>query len=154
MELRSKLAAALLVPVLAVGLIPAFGVSAAYAEDDISVTSTQDYDVRFYFDFYGDYYRTMTASKDDDSASYVFAWENATDGVFLYVDSYSSYYGFVNQTVGGYAYLGTRQGKFAIHQNVYENGFRLASLRGVSNSAGHLYGDWSADSWGTYTDLN
>lgn len=154
MDLKAKLATPLLALVLAAGVMPGVSVSTALADEGISTASTTDNDVRFYFEFYGDEYRTMTASKEDTSASYVYAWDNATEGVFLYVDSYSTSYGFVNQTVGGYAYLGTREGKFAIHQNVYENGFRLASLRGMSNSAGHLYGDWSADSWGSYESLN
>ncbi len=154
MDLKAKLVTPLLALILAAGVAPGVSVSTVLADDGISTVSTTDNDVRFYFDFYGDWYRTVTASKDDSSASYVYAWDNATEGVFLYVDGYSPYYGYVNQTVGGYAYLGTREGKFAIHQYVYENGFRLASLRGMSDSAGHLYGDWSADSWGSYESLN
>lgn len=154
MTLKEKILAPIMATLAAVAMASAVAVPAAVADDDIMVMSTTDNDLVFTFDLWGDWDRTMTASKDDASATYVHARENTTAGIYLYVDSYSVYTGFINQTVGTYAYLGTAVGKYAIHQNVYENGFRLASLRAISNSSGHLFGEWSADSWGTYPDLN
>lgn len=154
MELRKKLVVPLAALMASLGLAAAVAATPALADENIEAQSTIDYTFAFSFDSYGDEKRTAAIDKDDSSATYVYVKSNTTSGAFLYVDSYSYSTGYLNQTVGGYAYLGTRTGKYSIHQYVYENGFRLASLRGMADSYGYVGGDWSADSWGTYTDLN
>lgn len=154
MELRKMIVVPLIALATSFGAAAAVVATPAMADEGIAPISTDDYTFAFWFDYHGDQKRTEIIEKEDASATYVYAESNSTTGTYLYVDSYSNSAGYINQTVGGYAYLGTRIGKFSIHQNVYENGYRWASLRGMGNSSGYVGGDWSADSWGTYTSLN
>lgn len=65
----------------------------------------------------------------------------------------SSIKDYLNTTRSGVAYL-VDPGQWWIHNFVYEYGYRMASLRGMSYEAGVLGGQWSPDSWGTYNSLN
>lgn len=154
MELRKMIVVPLIALATSFGAAATVVATPAMADEGIAPISTDDYTYAFSFGFHGDQRRTEIIEKEDTSATYVLATSNTTTGTYLYVDSFSNNAGYINQTVGGYAYLGTQEGKFSIHQNVYENGYRWASLRGMGNSSGYVGGDWSADSWGTYTSLN
>ncbi len=80
----------------------------------------------------------------------------------MYVDGGTSINGpWYNQTCyastgksGGYAEA-NRVGQWRIRQNVYENGFRWARLTAWANQgASYVSGEWSPDSYGTYTAIN
>ena len=72
----------------------------------------------------------------------------------VYVDA-KTWFGWSNETVYGYA-TAKKTGEWRIRQNVYENHGRTDARLSAwaNNGGGTLAGEWSPDSWGTYTAIN
>lgn len=88
--------------------------------------------------------------KEDSSATYIKVDTKTIPSCRVYVDA-RTLFGWKNETVWGYATAKAR-GKFAIHQNVYENHGKCSARLSAwaNNGGGTLAGQWSPDSWGTY----
>lgn len=143
-----------------VGLVAALGIGAALSAapalaNEVVPYNTIDSSYLFNFSYFGDTQYTAARSKDTSTSTYVRASTNTTPGVYLYVDGYDGYTWNENLTDNTYGYLRKGQtGQYELHNTVYENGYRIARLRGMSNGAGVLAGEWSPDCAGSYTDLN
>lgn len=92
--------------------------------------------------------------KEDTTPTYIHVTTITMKSCRVYVDA-QVLFGWKNETVAGYATV-YHTGKFAIHQNVYENhGQCNARLTAWANSGGgDLGGEWSPDSWGKYASIN
>lgn len=106
-------------------------------------------------------YATSGRAKQDASSTYV-RITTISRACRLYVDGGTTQNGpWYNQTCyastgksGGYANA-SRVGQWRIRQNVYENGFRWARLSAwANNGPTYIAGEWSPDSYGTYTAIN
>lgn len=137
---------------LATVVATSLAIPMAQASETMPLT-TDDQTYFFEFTYSGDEHRTAEVSKLDDTPSYINVDNMTIYDVYLYVDGYHSGYYYLNTTRGGYAYL-VDPGQWWIHNFVYENGYRKASLRGTAYESGVLGGQWSPDSWGTYRSLN
>ena len=151
-SVATNLAALVVGAAIAMGSLSLLPVNNAHA-DEISPRTTVDQTYFFEFTYFGDTARTAPVAKEDDSASYINVDNMTIYDVHLYVDGYQNGYYYTSLTRGGYAYL-VDPGQWWIHNFVYENNYRWASLRGLSSEAGVLGGQWSPDSWGTYNSLN
>lgn len=144
---------------LTIAVLPAVPALALDTPVDAPVNvgrSTVDSDYNFHFDFKGATQGTYWRSKDTSSSSYLRVDGSSGYAPRLYIDgaTNSDGNGCTNTTRGGFV-RAPGVGKYEIHNNVYEDGFRWARLTGYADRGpGKLWGAWSPDCAGNYTDLN
>lgn len=92
--------------------------------------------------------------KENNSATYIRVDIKTMQSCRTYVDA-QTLFGWKNETVWEHATV-KALGKFAIHQNVYENHGRCNARLSAwaNNGSGTLQGVWSPDSWGSYPSIN
>lgn len=148
MELSKRIALPLVSLLAAIGIAAAVPAASAVADEGIQPYTSADQSYAFSFSYFGDTKYSASAPKDDATSAYVWGAINTVEGgTHLYIDGYDSYSGWSNQTYGGYAFL--PQGdtnRYRVMNYVYENGMRIARLRGMASGSGTLAGEWSPDS--------
>lgn len=103
----------------------------------------------------GSTHGTKGREKQDATPCYVEITTFTVDTCRMYIDGSNGKNGpWTNVTVGGYA-VARAEGKWAIHNNVYEYGYKYARLTAWANNGGGVVaGVWSPDSMRTYASMN
>lgn len=157
LTVRRRIALGLASAVAAASLAVTAWATPAMADDGATTgvmpATTEDQYFSFWFEGFGSTQGTPGAPKEDTTPSYVNVDNMTIYDVFFYIDGEAGTNNWINQTVGGYAYM-VDPGKYAIHNTVYENGMRSARMTAMANESGVLGGQWSPDSWGSYPSLN
>ncbi|MBY4797889.1 hypothetical protein K6V98_05935 [Collinsella sp. AGMB00827] len=119
-----------------------------------SRANTSDTSFSFPLRHAGSTWATSGRPKEDASSVYVRIRKIEMRSCRLYVDGWTGRT-WKNETVYGYA-RARQVGKWRIRSNVYEMyGNTNARLTAWANDGtGVISGEWSPDSWGTYTAIN
>lgn len=148
MELSKRIALPLVGLLATIGIAAAVSAAPAMADEGIQPYTSVDQNYAFSFTYYGDTHYSGSAAKDNATSAYVWGATNTVSGgTHLYIDGLDDYSGWSNQTVNGYAYLPQWDTtRYRVRNLVYENGMRIARLRGMASGSGTLAGQWSPDS--------